>query len=132
MSKAGMIAAVLGVCVATASSAHAESRNLSITYTNCMDNAGGVTAEMHGCIGAEHEKQDKRLNAAYKAAMKTVEGKRAQDFKEVQRAWLKFRDLNCGFAGGGEGTIAGILGASCVLNMTAERADELQAIAEAP
>lgn len=129
-SKAAAMAFCFCVSAANASLAHAESRNLTATYTNCMDNSGGVTVDMHNCIGTEHEKQDKRLNAAYKAALKAVGDERGKALKEVQRTWLKYRDLNCNFAGGGEGTIAVILGASCFLNMTAERADELQGIAE--
>ncbi len=122
--------AVLGLCaILGASAAHAESKNLSATYTNCMNNSNGVTTEMVLCMTAEHEKQDKRLNAAYKAAMQTVEGKRAQDLKEVQRAWLKYRDLQCGFLGSGDGTIARIEGNGCMVDMTAQRADELQDIA---
>ncbi|MCG5243015.1 lysozyme inhibitor LprI family protein [Azospirillum doebereinerae] len=109
--------------------AQAEKNNLSATYTNCMDNSGGVTFDMIECTPEEHEKQDKRLNSAYKQALKAV-GDRANTLKEVQRAWLKYRDLTCGFAGGAEGSSARIIGSSCFLQMTAERADELQDIAK--
>lgn len=125
------VLATLLVLAASASMARAESKNISPAYESCMDKSGGVTVEMHDCMNAEHALQDKRLNAAYKAALKVAE-ERAGALKEAQRAWLKFRDLNCGFFGGGEGTIAGIIGSSCVLNMTAERADELQGFAESP
>jgi len=81
---------------------------------------------MIDCMTVEYEQQDKRLNAAYKAATKQLEGKRVQELKEAQRAWIKFRDLNCGFLAGGEGQMARIESNSCMLHMTAERADELK------
>ena len=128
-----VLASVSGlfVSVAATTAAHAESENLSATYKNCMDKSGGVTVDMIDCMQAEYEKQDKRLNAVYKVVMKGTEGTRARDLKEAQRAWLKFRDLNCGYIYNGEGTIARVAGASCLMQMTADRADELQGFGEA-
>jgi len=120
------------VLVLAASTAFAESRNITPAFETCMDKADGVTAATLACMATEHGVQDKRLNAAYKAAMKTAGAQRSDSLKEAQRAWLKFRDLNCAFFGGGEGTIAGVIAASCLMQTTAERADELQIFAESP
>jgi uncharacterized protein YecT (DUF1311 family) len=46
---------------------------------------------------------------------------------EAQRAWIKFRDANCGFYGDPEGGSAARMAANeCFLNATADRAKELQ------
>ncbi|WP_373740624.1 lysozyme inhibitor LprI family protein [Neisseria sp.] len=41
-------------------------------YLSCIDNSGGVTAALLGCIADETDYQDKRLNAAYQKAMRTL------------------------------------------------------------
>lgn len=129
MTRAGLVIITLGLYATAASSAFAESKNLTPTYNTCIENSGGATFSMIDCMTAEYEHQDKRLNAAYKSAIKQLEGKRVQELKEAQRAWIKFRDLNCGFLASGEGQIARIESNSCMLHMTAERADELKGFA---
>ncbi|WP_207458097.1 lysozyme inhibitor LprI family protein [Azospirillum sp. SYSU D00513] len=105
----------------------------SVRFSQCMDRSGGVTSEMLDCISAEHERQDALLNVAYKAAMKAAEETdpaRSKELRDVQRTWLKYRELKCGFEAGAGGTIAIVNAASCNLAMTAERAKELEHIAE--
>lgn len=126
MTRAGLPVVALGLYAAATSVSFAESKNLTPTYNACIENSGGATFSMIDCMTAEYEQQDKRLNAAYKAVVKQLEGKRVQELKEAQRAWIKFRDLNCGFLAGGEGQMARIESNSCMLSMTAERADELK------
>ena len=99
---------------------------LSATFQTCLDKSGGVTAEMHACISAEHERQDQLLNRNYKALMADLTPERKKQLQTAQRLWLQYRDANCQFyADPDGGTAAGVAAADCVLQMTAGRAREL-------
>ena len=99
---------------------------LSATFQACLDKSGGVTAEMHACISAEHERQDQLLNRNYQALVAELPPARKKQLQTAQRLWLQYRDANCHFyADPDGGTLAGIAAADCVLQMTASRAREL-------
>ena len=99
---------------------------LSATFQTCLDKSGGVTAEMHACISAEHERQDQQLNRNYQALVAELPPARKKQLQTAQRLWLQYRDANCHFyADPDGGTLAGIAAADCVLQMTASRAREL-------
>ncbi|MGB9208795.1 MAG: lysozyme inhibitor LprI family protein, partial [Pseudolabrys sp.] len=65
----------------------AEEHQTSNVYATCLDKSGGVTSAMQACIADEFERQDKRLNAAYKALIGTVSEKRKTELRDVQRKW---------------------------------------------
>ena len=69
--------------------APAEEAKLSPALDKCLDKAAGVTAAMVDCIGAETAVQDKRLNAAYKAAIAKQTPARQKQLQSVQRLWLQ-------------------------------------------
>lgn len=99
---------------------------LSASFAACMDKSGGVTAEMHACISAEHTCQDQQLNRNYQALVAELTPARKKQLQTAQRLWLQYRDANCHFyADPDGGTMAGIAAADCVLQMTAGRAQEL-------
>ncbi len=99
----------------------------SPAYANCMDRAGGVTADMIDCIGGELAHQDARLNTAYKTLASGLTPARRDALRTVQRLWISYRDANCGFYLDPDGgSLARILANECVLRETAERADELE------
>ena len=96
-------------------------------FDTCMDKAGGVTVNMLNCIGAETQRQDKKLNTMYQNVMKSLTNKRKEELKKTQQLWIKYRDANCDFyADPDGGTMASILGANCVMDMTTQRAKELE------
>lgn len=115
----------------------------------CMqDSEGGeTTIGMSFCAWAEAEYWDARLNAAYKALMAAHKASDAEDatygldvpsradaLREMQRAWIPYRDAACAYerAQWGGGTGQGPAGAACVLHLTGEQALELEAaLAEA-
>jgi uncharacterized protein YecT (DUF1311 family) len=112
-------------------SAYAEDNPYSQRYNSCMDNSGGVTVEMHNCIGDEHTRQDSRLNQAYKKLTSQLSASRKKQFLTAQRLWIQYRDANCQFyADPDGGTMATINAASCGLEMTAQRAKELENLTE--
>lgn len=108
--------------------ASAQESNLSKKYDACMDKSDGVTTNMIDCIGAEFDRQDVRLNKAYKTLMAADQPpERKKQLQATQRAWIKFRDLNCDFYHDPYGgTIARVNANSCMMRMTADRAKELE------
>jgi len=60
-------------------------------YDKCINESQAPAAE---CSGDEYDRQDKRLNAAYKATMNSgnVDTK---ELKQEQREWIKSRDASC-------------------------------------
>ena len=117
---------VLGLVLSTPALAAADS-DMTQEYLTCMDKSKGVTAEMIDCISAETARQDARLNANYKKLMAKLSAKRKKTLIEAQRAWIKFRDLNCEFYYDPDGgTAARLAGSDCFLQATADRAKELR------
>jgi uncharacterized protein YecT (DUF1311 family) len=96
-------------------------------YSTCLEQSNGVTVEMINCILAETIRQDARLNENYKRLISKLATERKNVLIEAQRAWIKFRDANCGFYADPEGGSAARLVANeCILNATAQRAKELR------
>lgn len=101
-------------------------------YDRCMDVSGGVTSEMMNCMGDEIQRQDVKLNREYQALMANLSQTRKTALRDVQRAWIKYRDLNCDFyADPNAGTMAMLNAKSCYLEQTAQRAQELNWLKEA-
>lgn len=108
----------------------------------CMtrEEGGQTTLGMTSCLMAEAQAWDRHLNAEYKATMAWAEAadaeeaaafpslaNRAEALRAAQRAWIAFRDAQCGldYALWGSGSMRNIAGASCQADMTAERTIEL-------
>ena len=101
----------------------------SAQYKTCLDNSAGVTVAMRTCNGNELKYQDKLLNKYYKQAMKVLDTQHRDELKKVQRLWLKYRDAKCDFLFGlTGGTIDVLMGGACHVEMTGERAQELESI----
>lgn len=100
-------------------------------YHRCMEAAGGVTSAMLECIDKETQVQDARLNRAYRLAQQTLGAAQQSPLRDAQRQWIKYRDANCALYGRlTGGSIDRLNGASCVLEMTRERAEDLQGLVE--
>ena len=105
----------------------AADREMTQEYSTCLEQSNGVTAEMINCILAETVRQDARLNKNYKNLLSKLAAERKSALIEAQRAWIKFRDTNCGFYADPEGGSAARMAANeCILNATAQRATELR------
>lgn len=86
--------------------------------------------DMNICSGQAYEKADKELNATYQKALKNLEGSNPQkieNFKEIQRTWIKFRDLNCHYASSlyEGGTIAALIYSECMRELTEQRTKQI-------
>ncbi|WP_085673740.1 MULTISPECIES: lysozyme inhibitor LprI family protein [unclassified Pseudomonas] len=100
----------------------------SPAYSQCMDKASSTVA-MSSCIQAETQLQDQRLNRVYKQLTSKLQPAPQKSLRDVQRQWIAYRDANCTFhvqASGG--TLAQLEGGMCVLDMTRERAAELERV----
>lgn len=107
--------------------ANAHDTGLSKQHMVCLDKSGGTTAGMINCITAETKRQDAQLNNAYKALMSELSALRKAQLQEAQRAWIKYRDANCGFYYDPDGgTLATVSANDCVMSATANRARELE------
>ena len=108
--------------------AQAEERT-SRSYAGCLDKAGGATFAIQDCISEELERQDRRLNAAYRSLMGSVPERRRAQLRDAQRKWIAFRDANCEFYYDPQGGSAARLASNeCAVTLTAERAHELEAL----
>ena len=100
----------------------------SPAYSQCMDKASSTVA-MSSCIQAETQLQDQRLNRVYKQLTSKLQPAPQKSLRDVQRQWIAYRNANCTFhvqASGG--TLAQLEGGMCVLDMTRERAAELERV----
>src|SRR5499427_4824594 len=109
----------------------AADREMTQEYSTCLEKSNGVTIEMINCILAETIRQDARLNENYKGLISKLSTERKNALAEAERAWIRFRDTNCGFYADPEGGSAARIAASeCILNATAHRAKELQLLSK--
>lgn len=119
--------AVFGLCAAPAfaqSDDEIDAR-LSARYDRCL-NVAETTVEMVKCNTDELVGRDADLNRAYRTLMGQSSTAAATGFRRSQRAWLSVRDSDCA-AEAGQGTIARINMAECVLRKTVERTLWLEA-----
>lgn len=101
---------------------------MSTAFNTCMNKANGVNVAMQDCIKAEHAQWDKKLNSNYQALLKSLEPAAQTKLKAAQRLWIQYRDANCDtyYAQYEGGTMASLNAGSCLLDMTAARATELE------
>ncbi len=104
----------------------------------CMESAdGGTTYGMMGCLDGELQFWDRKLNANYRVAMANAkqsdidtEAKKygrpsqAEALRDMQRAWITFRDASCAYEHSrwGGGTGAGPAAAACMMRLTGTQA----------
>jgi len=100
----------------------------------CMEAtpSGSSTVGMGACLDYEYGYWDDRLNASYQALRAREKAsdaewsghvKKADALRDMQRAWIGFRDATCDYerAQWGGGTGGGPATAACLLRMTGEQ-----------
>jgi uncharacterized protein YecT (DUF1311 family) len=90
------------------------------------ETCGVSTPEIVACLNKQTDYWDRELNAAYQTALKDAAPKQREQLRAAQRLWIQYRDANCTYYAMGEGTIARVSAASCMLEMTKARANELK------
>lgn len=85
-------------------------------------------AEMNQEALAEYRNADQRLNVVYRDLMAKVSPAGQAKLREAQRAWLRFRDLECAFATAGtaDGSVHPMILSGCLAGLTVERIGHLE------
>ena len=113
------------------SAAYGKDELTSKQYSDCIDKSGGNTSGMLECNERELKRQDDDLNKSYRTLVAKLSPQRRQQLVKAQRAWVNFRDANCGFYLNPDGgSAARLSSSSCILTTTAERAKEIKDLLE--
>jgi uncharacterized protein YecT (DUF1311 family) len=135
---------LLTQCYEEAEGREAKTQCIGALTSQCMavEEGGETTVGMSMCNNAETEFWDEMWNAEYRLTMAWAKAhdveeakyfpeyaNLAKSLRDAQRAWITFRDAECGlaYAVWGSGSMRHIAGSGCILDMTAERAIELRA-----
>lgn len=133
-----LYAPMVAACAARDAAAGGPASCIGDAASACMSGEadGETTVGMMFCQMGERDAWDVLLNAEYALARdfaRALDAEDAEFFPEyairaeqllaAQRAWIAFRDADCAMAYGlwGAGSMRQIAGASCQLQMTAER-----------
>lgn len=86
---------------------------------------------MNQCTYGEYQKADKELNEVYSAYRSRLDASQKKQIKNVQLAWVKYRDLTCDFESSGVkgGSVYPFILQSCLTKMTLARLEELKFLA---
>jgi len=105
-------------------------------------NDGSSTVGMGYCLSRELDYWDERLNVAYKALrgvdraydveldeLESAAPRRVAALRDMQRAWIRFRDAAClyEYSAWGGGTGGGPAHAACLMRITGKQALRLEA-----
>ncbi|MGK9049690.1 MULTISPECIES: lysozyme inhibitor LprI family protein [Stutzerimonas] len=125
------ISQYLTIIAAAAAFQFSVASEYSPSYTECMDASDGITVNMLNCNAAEMAQQDARLNHFYNVVRLNLDEPLSAQLFAAQRAWISFRDNDCGLLGMlTGGTMDALNGSSCFLEKTRARADDMQWLAE--
>ncbi len=99
------------------------------SYALDCKKGGETTVDMKECANKELAEVTKKINETYNTYRKLLDPKQQKELKEVQLAWIKYKDLRCAFEYSffEGGTMAGLVGTSCLINITNQRLKELEA-----
>ena len=94
---------------------------LNDVVEECMSDAYS-TLEMRDCYANAHAAWEDVLTGEYQLRLQNVGDK--EGLREVQRAWIKYRDLKCAYSGNSLGSAGAIARTSCAAAMAKQRALE--------
>ena len=128
-----------------------DSTPIGVTFPDCLGSAsdqcqlqdgGSTTIGMTDCIMSENAAWDGLLNEAYQSLRATWADREEgagglsgdelnASLRDAQRAWIAFRDAECNlqYDRYRSGTIRSVVGANCLMVMTASRAIALRDMA---
>ena len=92
----------------------------------CVD--AQTQTEMSICWGKEYKAADAALNQVYGQLMRKLDEAEKTQLKQVEAAWLKYRDANCEFVADQYkgGSIRPMIAAMCLAETTRNRTVELR------
>ena len=129
MRIVAVVAGTLGLLCATAANAQTTKQiraRYSQDYKQCLatgDAANGVTIAIMDCNGFENDRQDARLNQAYRMVMARLSSQKKAVLRASERNWIVQRDLRCRRKSAVEegGSLARIIYSDCFLEETIRR-----------
>ena len=85
-------------------------------------------ADLNDCWGKQYQAADAVLNQAYRQLVAMLDDEEKSQLKEVETAWLKYRDANCEFVADQYkgGTMRPMAYAVCLDDMTRNRTAEIR------
>lgn len=135
------IAALLAFSLlsATATGSHAADagsteKNVSSSSSEALscDNAG-TQAQMEQCATQALNQADTELNQTYVDYRNRLDQRQQNQIRDVQLAWIKYRDLSCKYASSDiSGSAHALALQTCLTEKTQERTRELKALATCP
>jgi uncharacterized protein YecT (DUF1311 family) len=99
-------------------------------YDACIARSDGTNPAWAACGGQWLEREDARLNVAWKKVITGLEGQTRADLLAEQRAWIAYKDASCAFYAngdfGGDGEVVPFV--ACRAEVIAARTRQLEAI----
>jgi uncharacterized protein YecT (DUF1311 family) len=92
--------------------------------------AGSQTqTEMTAAAGAKAASAERALNTQYRSTIEALSPGSKTKLRNAQRAWIVFRDAECGFESSGveDGSAYPMVRAACMERMATERSRQLKA-----
>ncbi len=85
-------------------------------------------ANLNDCWGRQYHAADATLNQVYRQLIAVLNDEEKAQLKDVESAWLKYRDANCDFVADEYkgGTMRPMAHAVCLTDMTKSRTAELR------
>ena len=85
---------------------------------------------MNICAGKDLDRETKKINQTYNTVRSKLDAKHQQDLKQVQLAWIAFKDLDCKFQASGVegGSIYSLILSGCLQEKTVQRNKELDSL----
>lgn len=126
IAVSAMTIGLLGPTQSAAQTGEEIAARYSRTWQQCMDMSGGNTGYMMECSGLEFDRQDTRLNQAYKTTMARLTSRQKITLRSFQRKWIRQRNARCDKEsepenGGFPGSIHRIIYSACILHETIKR-----------
>ena len=90
---------------------------------------------MTACAAQNYQREDAKLNQLYRAVLAKVDDAGHQKrIRALQRAWLQYRDLQCGYAASlyEGGSIQPMVRSDCYAELTKQRNEILQNMLDDP
>ena len=86
--------------------------------------------DMNLCASAELDRETKKINKTYNNLRAKLNSEQKQQIKEVQLAWIKFKDLACKFEASAVegGSVYSMVLSECLTAKTRQRHKELERI----
>ena len=107
---------------------HAAETNNTVDSVNCS--TATTQIDMEQCATAALNKADAELNQTYVDYRNQLDREHQNQIRDVQLAWIKYRDLSCKYATSSTGGSAhGLALQTCLSDKTLQRTQELKALA---